>query len=635
MLRGWACGLLLIGIAAPGRAQAAPAGAEVHVSPSGSDEADGAASRPFRTVARAVQAAGPGVVVHLHAGTYAEAVSIAKGGAAGRPFVLQGDLAQRAVLDGNFAHAVGVAVKAPFVVIRGLEIRNYRTEGIFIEGPAAHHVCIERNVIHHITSHLTGEGDASRGIRAKAVSDCTIRQNTIYFVVGNNECFGILFDCRSSLKTPIRNLLIEKNLLYFLDKSGVRLVDNSVLDEGRYYVLADPVHIRENISIHNAYVALEVNYVNSNLRQTGGPLGDRKGAPVYTQNNFVGWCGSYGLNPKQSSGGATIHNTVYRTLSIGYLQSGGISADMRIEGNLFAENPIGSFIHTEGNNCRFVGNYYRQAAPWLDFFADRTKGWGTMYARMDDLRSQSNQRPEPQGVLNNKADVFVAPQKGDFRLREGCPAVGAAPDGADFGALEANLSAVGASGRYGLARIPMLPEIASLRVVGCSGEDPNAGPFDRDEYYPTRSPSIDNRKISTGLAAHLVDGSLHTVWRPAGGAASGWVAFDLPGTEPVPLGAFMVLGHRVGHAVGTFKANQCHPREMRLYVRSSEKEEWREVGRFVRYIREEGRVFPIGFGSRDGTPKARQVKLEVISNHGAPLLEVSEFRLYRAFEPFE
>jgi len=76
---------------------------------------------------------------------------------------------------------------------------------------------------------------------------------------------------------------------------------------------------------------------------------------------------------------------------------------------------------------------------------------------------------------------------------------------------------------------------------------------------------------------------------------------------------------------------QCNPREIRLSVRASDAEPWREVGTFTRYPRASGRIFPI-----DGAPSARHVKLEVLSNHGYEGgVEIGEFRLYRASAPIE
>lgn len=51
-------------------------GAEWYVSPGGNDSAAGTVNTPFRTVARALTAAGPGNTVHLRAGTYREALKV-------------------------------------------------------------------------------------------------------------------------------------------------------------------------------------------------------------------------------------------------------------------------------------------------------------------------------------------------------------------------------------------------------------------------------------------------------------------------------------------------------------------------------------------------------------------------------
>ena len=615
--------VVLLAVVSPG------AGAEeFFVSPRGDDAADGSQARPWRTAARAVQAAGPGVTINLREGAYHEAVVIQKGGAEGQPFILQGAEGERAVLDGDFKRKIAVTVEAPHVTVRGIGIRNYLQDGMYLRGPKAHHILIERNVIHHISNFLKGEGDATRGIRAMAVSDCTIRGNTLYFIVGHNECFGILFDVRSAFKTAIRNTIIERNLFYFIDKSAVRVVDNTVGADKRCHVLADPVHVRRNIVVHNAYVGIEVNTVNTSVTEGVGPLAGREGAPVLVEDNFVGWNGSFGLNPKQSARGVSRHNTIYRTSGYGYYQSGGPSVGMRIEGNLIVDNPVGTAVHAVGTDNVFVGNYYRQRAPWLDFFWDRTRGWGTTWTDVAELRKDSELHPEQKGVLNNDAKLFRDPGKGDFRLLVGCPAAGKAPDGQDFGTRASELTGVGASGKYGLANVPLLPEITGLRVVSASSEDPNPGPR-LDAYYPSSTKSLDMKEVAAGHARHLIDGALYTVWRPAGDATAGWVVLELP--EPTRIGAFMILASHTAY-LQEFKR---HVREFKLHVRASEAEPWRDLGKYTRYRREEGRVFPIGFFSPEGPPTAKQVKLEVLSNHGAPILEVAEFRLYRAFEPFE
>lgn len=613
-------------------------GGDHYVSPGGDDAAEGSAQKPWKTIARALKAAGPGVTINVRGGVYNEELKLDEnGGAGGAPFTLQSAEGERAVLDGQFKMKTGIEIRTPYVAIRGLRVRNYRQNGMFVRGPKAHHVLIERNVIHNISDSSQGEGEPSRGIWLIAVSDCTIRRNTIYYVMGNKECMGVLFDVRSSDKVPIHNTVIERNLFYWLDKSGVRIVDNS--HPGRCHVLADPAYIRGNICVHNAYLGIEVNYMNTDtggqVLSTGGPLGEQTGAPIYTEDNFVGWCSEFGLNPKQSAYGVSRHNTVYATEHIGYLQSGYPSYHMRIEGNLLVDNIIGTFVGTVGEDNQFIGNYYRQPAGWPGFFGDRTDGWGTMWTDIDELRKKSALRGvEARGMLDNESSLFRAPGKGDFRLIAGCPAAGTAPDGEDFGARESVLSGVGASGKWGLGNIPLLPEVRGMRVVGFSSEDRDPCSIDADEHYPSRSKEVDARKAAAGSAAHLVDGAHSNSWRPAKGQTTGWVAIDLPGDEPIPLGAFMINVSHNGRRCA------CSPREMKLYGRLSEKDVWQEIGTYSRYSREEGRVFPIWpiypeFSAR-GAPVARQLKLEVLSNHGMPgVVEIGEFRLYKAAVPIE
>lgn len=55
-------------------------GAEYHVSVGGSDENDGSAARPFRTITKAAETAQPGDVITVHQGVYRESVAPPRGG---------------------------------------------------------------------------------------------------------------------------------------------------------------------------------------------------------------------------------------------------------------------------------------------------------------------------------------------------------------------------------------------------------------------------------------------------------------------------------------------------------------------------------------------------------------------------
>ena len=112
--------------------------------------------------------------------------------------------------------------------------------------------------------------------------------------------------------------------------------------------------------------------------------------------NFVGWCGSFGINPKQMENGITRHNTIYRTCGIGYYQSGKPSKGSRIEGNLIVDNPVGSVVHTvgedhhEGDGEYESGDYLRGGHP-VSSFAVR---WAKKAAAMSTREAMPTSRPD-------------------------------------------------------------------------------------------------------------------------------------------------------------------------------------------------------------------------------------------------
>ena len=73
----------LTGIATSGFA------AEYHISPSGSDTAEGSASAPWKTISKAAGLMEPGDVCRIHAGTYRETVRPQQSGSEGKPIVFE------------------------------------------------------------------------------------------------------------------------------------------------------------------------------------------------------------------------------------------------------------------------------------------------------------------------------------------------------------------------------------------------------------------------------------------------------------------------------------------------------------------------------------------------------------------
>jgi hypothetical protein len=105
-----------------------------HVSETGRDGRDGAAGQSVRTIQFAVDRAKPGDTIVVHPGLYADPVRITRGGTKDHPIVIQAVEKGKAVLDSGRNAAVMIGIyRAPYVEIRGLEIRWYGQSGIEIE----------------------------------------------------------------------------------------------------------------------------------------------------------------------------------------------------------------------------------------------------------------------------------------------------------------------------------------------------------------------------------------------------------------------------------------------------------------------------------------------------------------------
>ncbi len=187
---------------------------ERHVAPTGNDGAAGSLAAPYRTIRHALDQAGPGDTIYLHAGTYAEHVSTDDGAIRGGTSwatalliaALPGDVvvlepsarSQRVLM---FADA-----RASYVIVRGLvlDARNVRRDGVKITwsspdaSNASHHIRIEDSEIvnspgqgllvggHHnellrLRVHRNGASDFDHGVYITGpdnlVDGCTVNQN--------------------------------------------------------------------------------------------------------------------------------------------------------------------------------------------------------------------------------------------------------------------------------------------------------------------------------------------------------------------------------------------------------------------------------------------------------------------------
>jgi RNA polymerase sigma factor (sigma-70 family) len=140
----------------PSRATEPPrtaTGAEIYVSPGGSDDGDGSANRPYATIAKAVGAVKAGQTIALRGGTHrlTSPVSITTSGTAAKRITLTGASGERAVIDasGIPADQWAITQESSYWTVRDLEITG---------APNQAYVCVScaNNVFQRLTVHDSG-----------------------------------------------------------------------------------------------------------------------------------------------------------------------------------------------------------------------------------------------------------------------------------------------------------------------------------------------------------------------------------------------------------------------------------------------------------------------------------------------
>ncbi len=216
---------------------------EWYVSPSGNDASAGTKSAPFRTIAKAVSVVGPGEIVRVQAGTYAEKLRIAtnaKAGTSSAKITLKGEGSPRIVpvsggwymwqvqrpnwiIDGFEFDAQGAAqVAVTFSgTTQGSVLRNSELHhGAFGSGvntaDAATGVTIENNHIHHFSR---GSDDSHGIVITPTSQDITVRNNVIHDNSGDSvQCIG---PEGFSTLAPAEKVVIEGNHMHSNDENAV------------------------------------------------------------------------------------------------------------------------------------------------------------------------------------------------------------------------------------------------------------------------------------------------------------------------------------------------------------------------------------------------------------------------------
>lgn len=214
--------------------------ATYHVSLSGNDSNSGTVSKPFRTLKRAAQPLRPGDTLYIRAGVWTERLDLQAYNTSGtssayikisgypgeKPTIRYADpvaggygpikargtrgylIFENFILDGiNMPNRTGwqIPKENHHFILRNLEIKNFRFNGIFIE---ANNIQVINCTIHHqisVNGHKSGAGERWYGIYFHHGSNGLIQGNKIY----SNPGGGI-----QAYPGPISNLVIRNNSIY-------------------------------------------------------------------------------------------------------------------------------------------------------------------------------------------------------------------------------------------------------------------------------------------------------------------------------------------------------------------------------------------------------------------------------------
>ncbi len=349
------------------------------VSTSGDDAGDGSAAQPLRTINKAVSLAGPGELIRVLSGTYAERVIIgdnAKPGTAEAKVTLQGEGSPRIVL-GPGANGL-VQVRQPHWIIDGFEIdlQGQTSFAVTFEGDVTGSMLvnsdlhggtgggavttfndatgpvIENNIIHDFVK-TTGNED-SHGVVVQPTSrNVTVRNNDIHGNSGDAvQCLGP--EGFSDLP-PAEDLLIENNHFYAGRENAVDIKTcyGVVLRNNRmHHFLPSSTARGDVVVIHYSAsnVLVEDNEIYDGAKgiSVGGNHDGAMPDGIVIRRNRVhditgaGGGEGTGIRLENSKATTVVNNTVSRVttgLIIGH-GTGGPTQDPVVQNNIVADAPV-------------------------------------------------------------------------------------------------------------------------------------------------------------------------------------------------------------------------------------------------------------------------------------------------------
>ena len=253
--------------------QAQTAGSVYYISPTGSDSNPGTASAPFRTFAKATSVLTAGSALYVYPGVYNQQLRITNSGTSTAGITIQG-LNGKVIIDVQNAATPGLDVRASYVTVAGLEVRNSREVCVNLQGS---NITANGLVVHDCSSH---------GIQANNSSNVQILNSGVYHTVLSNAARTLSGGWGSAIKVRASdNVLIQGNIVYnnYGEGLGMRGTNVTIRANNVY----DNYSVNIYINSENALVERNFVYCNAN---TGF---ERDGAPAsgisLGEEFFEGW----------------------------------------------------------------------------------------------------------------------------------------------------------------------------------------------------------------------------------------------------------------------------------------------------------------------------------------------------------
>lgn len=384
--------------------------ATYYVATNGNNSGSGSSTAPWKTISHAMQSnLKPGDVVIVRPGTYAEAITINKGGSSLGDVTLKSEVPGEALIRPPANGWNGISVNANYVTIDGFDIKGARGDGI--EANNVHHIKVLNNT-------LSANGES--GVQFNWSEFITIEGNTTFGNASSGWYSGIsIYQNRNitgdttteGFRTIVRNNISYDNVTKsgaHTDGNGIIIDDFQSTQKSGYPNYTYPTLVENNLVYENGGKGIQVtwsDYVtvrnNTSWHNNQDPL------------NSGTWRG-------ELSNSASSNNTWVNNIAV---------ADPSINRNNTAIDNTSS------------GGYVNKNVVWANNLT------------FNETAGQSSVRTDGGNATltaanGNKLGVnplFVDPNNGDFHIRAGSPAIDAGTNRYGLGArdLDGDARAIG------------------------------------------------------------------------------------------------------------------------------------------------------------------------------------------------